>query len=620
VSFSKTEFDVLHAIDIDFSKHSLGFDFEPTLPRLAPLKKVNIFVGPNNSGKSRLMRGILARLIERSYVPFSEHSAAFWQVFRRSLDLVGPIPDEQVPRTDLGKLSIILHSLQLPTLSENKRMEVSDKIDHLISRLPEDEVGLELRALKLALTEVFRTSPTSQSVLRLLYVPTVRGFRTPPNQPNYSSERAKSDYFGAISGSGFDVSCGGDMYQLLKNRLLGNKSERKSVADFERFLSENFFEGRPLTLIPHEKEQQIYVTLAPEKEQRISNVGDGLQHLISILFPVFMERKATIQAVEEPELFLHPGFQTKLLECYLKEELAHVQLLATTHSNHLVNFTLDREKISIFRVKKIINDRTEDQEPKFRTCYVELSTRDALSELGVQRASLLLSNCVIFVEGPTDRAYFQKYIELCAISRKLRKPIADLHYSFLEYGGVNLASYSFLEKENKVDAFRLVGSDFLVIIDSDISEAKKERANALKNVLGTQLITFDALEVENLLSPKVLSDVITSYEKRIVTELNGLTWSHYQHHRLGTFIEKLLGTSATRNKKSKHPYADFRLLASGEESPDGYTLRDKANFARKAISFMQKPNDLSDEALRVGGQLLDFIVKANPNVTFQDRN
>lgn len=604
-------------IDIDFRGSNLGYTFDTSPERLAALKKVNIFVGPNNSGKSRLVRAMLTRVLEKRYVPHSSKAEKYWRYYPNSLAILKKETDKGTYPAGYTKVSNILRTLVLPTFVETPDQNIGNSLDTSISQLPDDPCGVELKAAKSILTEPFFASLHNPIDLRLVYVPTVRGFRSPPNNATYSSERFRGDYFGGTGEGSLSISCGGDMYKRLKERLLGNKSHRKSISDFEKFLSNNFFDGLGVTLIPHENEQQIYVTVGKEKERMISNLGDGLQHLISILFPVFIDRRPTIQAVEEPELFLHPGFQTKLLDCYLQPELSHVQLLATTHSNHLVNLTLDRTSVSVFRVKKEVKPDSEDVEPTFSVQYFDAHAREALGDLGAQRSSLLLSNCVIFVEGPSDRAYFQRFIELYCDRLGFRCPAVDLHYSFLEYGGSNLSSYNFLSNDGKVDPCRLIGSEFLVVIDTDTSEKKRERAKMLEDAIGSKLIRFDAVEVENLLGPTTLSRVVTEYEGSQTPLLHDLKWIDYKDERLGSFIESKLGAKINRKTRSKRPYADAPLNENDATSGKPVTLKDKTDFCVKALSYLNRHEDMTDEALKLAESLHDFICTHNPVLRYR---
>ena len=47
------------------------------------------------------------------------------------------------------------------------------------------------------------------------------------------------------------------------------------------------------------------------KDLEIHELGDGLQNIIVLLYPVFTAEKPTRFFIEEPENNMHPGFQKK---------------------------------------------------------------------------------------------------------------------------------------------------------------------------------------------------------------------------------------------------------------------------------------------------------------------
>jgi hypothetical protein len=57
---------------------------------------------------------------------------------------------------------------------------------------------------------------------------------------------------------------------------------------------------------------------------------------------------------------------------------------------------------------------------------------DVLSDLDVRASDLFQSNGIIWVEGPSDRVYIKKWLEI-----KDPSTIENLHYQFAYYGGKN---------------------------------------------------------------------------------------------------------------------------------------------------------------------------------------
>lgn len=603
--------------EVNLKTRGLTYKFEPFEFRFAPLSKINLLVGPNNSGKSRLMRAVIHSLTDNEYVPWSKDVNGYWSALARCLELLEEAQSTN-PHEAIPKMKGALLASPLRTLTEG-RSEAFDKFANFIPQVSHlKDLKSQLEQLEPVLRKANHSAPKKHENLKIVYVPALRGFKSPPKEPRFFSKQAEDTYFKGIGTNQLAVECGGDTYIRLQSNLLGKKEQRKLVAEFERFLADQFFEGQSVTLVPNLATESIFVSLGREKEQPISSVGDGLQHLIAILFPLFVDKRPTFQVIEEPELFLHPGFQTRLLDCYMRPELDHVQLLTATHSNHLLNLTLDRSSLSVFRVKKEVLGKDEDQLPSFGVKYLSGDVKELLVDLGAERASLLLSNCVIFVEGPTDRRYFQRFIEQYARSIDHKTPLVDLHYSFLEYGGSNLSSYNFLDDTEKVDPLRLIGQDFIVIIDQDAGVKKQERREKLERSLGPKLKLFDAIEVENLLHPKVLRAVVEDYEGGPVSQFSSVKWEDYRYERLGSYIEKLLGDDVKRFSKSRNPYADVPRGSQGSLPPEGYTLKSKMAFCEKALVHIRSHEDMTEESLRLAKELFNFIMESNRNVKFSE--
>lgn len=399
------------------------------------------------------------------------------------------------------------------------------------------------------------------------------------------------------------------MYDRLKVRLLGNRQERASIRLFEEFISRHFLEGKGLTLIPREREKMVFARISNETEQSIPNIGDGIQQIVTILFSAFTEQEPCLLFIEEPELFLHPGFQTRLLQCFEKQELAHVQVFATTHSNHLLNLTIDRANTAIFQVRKECPPDHDEAIPSFTVERLTDERREVLAELGVARSSLLLSNCSILVEGPTDRRYFQRFLEIYIAEKKetdgFTEYTPDLHYSFVEYGGANIVQWGFLERENAMDFTRILGAEVFVIIDQDESKWKEERYKEFQESLGDRVYRIGAIEVENLLGVAPLRSVVAEYERGEVESLRDISEAEYANKRLGTFLEEKIASSKRRSSNN-HPYADVPKSGNG-----GGTLKRKVDFCDRAIPYINTRSDLTQAAWELAEKIYDFIKKHN---------
>jgi len=256
----------------------------------------------------------------------------------------------------------------------------------------------------------------------------------------------------------------------------------------------------------------------------------------------------------------------------------------------------------VYKVSKNIPaGESAEQIPQFR---VENSSNDdfpLLAELGVRNSSVMLANCTIWVEGITDRLYIRKYLKL--FQKEFRQYMEDIHYSFVEYGGANLPHWSFSDDESEgIDVKRLCGR-VLLIADRD-DDDKKMHAD-LASHLGERFFQLPCREIENLLTPAIISAVIRK-DCGDAIDLKPFDHSQYFDQYLGRFIDKQVlpdNWKAIRGRKSEHPY--------GGESGSG-TIVTKVPFCRKAIDNIKELKDLSKDALQLCERIYKFIEENNP--------
>ncbi len=213
-------------------------------------------------------------------------------------------------------------------------------------------------------------------------------------------------------------------------------------------------------------EEHIQVFLNDE-ERDLHDLGDGIQMLIILMYPIFMADKDSWIFIEEPELNMHPGFQHLFLKAITtnpKITDKNLTFFITTHSNHLLNLSLSHpDQISIFTFEK--SSGSESNKSISRIKKVFGNDLDVLNLLGTFNASVFMANCSIWVEGITDRMHLRAYLKAYIRDNKEDKfeYIEDLHYSFFEYGGSNIAHFSFLEDEkDKIKAHFLSNKIFLL--------------------------------------------------------------------------------------------------------------------------------------------------------------
>lgn len=101
-------------------------------------------------------------------------------------------------------------------------------------------------------------------------------------------------------------------------------------------------------------------------------------------------------------------------------------------------------------------------------CEVLSDSRSVLDDLGVTSGDLVQANGVIWVEGPSDRIYTKRWLEL--YSRSVSEPafIELVHYAFVSYGGALLKHIGLTGNQTERVDIRTVNRNFSVVLDRDL--------------------------------------------------------------------------------------------------------------------------------------------------------
>lgn len=388
---------------------------------------------------------------------------------------------------------------------------------------------------------------------KTVYIPTLRSAHTLTDSnggriPDTFFRTNIADHYQLVSS--VEIFTGLELYQQLDRDFRGRR--RKDLESFEEFLSKTFFNSIGVEIIP-EHPDETYAR-PPEKgkmrhgviavklgqsgmEMPIHLLGDGIQSLIILLYRVFMASSDTWFFIDEPEIGLHPGLQRIFLDAITNHPdiiKKNHRFFLTTHSNHLLDLTIDKKNISIFT----FSSRGEGDDQKH---IIRSSSNDrlsALTELGVLNSSVLMANCSIWVEGVTDRLYIQKYLNEYCIKEKLPIHQEDIHYAFFEYAGSNLAHYVWATDDDADDTdigddgtetegtdnadkddiaekihMQFIANHVFLIADRDKGKTKKHEFWSQKVMQSKGAFNYyvtPGKEVENLLSPEVLKAIFSS--------------------------------------------------------------------------------------------------------------
>jgi predicted ATP-dependent endonuclease of OLD family len=356
-----------------------------------------------------------------------------------------------------------------------------------------------------------------------------------------------------------EIITGLDLYKKIRRIRNSRKSEREDFYKFEQFMKTYFFQGQDVDIVAMDTDESaeehitIHFSIESGKDREIHNLGDGIQQIIIMMYPIFTAPKGAWIFIEEPEINLHPGLQRIFIEQLLNNEdlkEKDLTIFITTHSNHLLDLSLEmKENVSIFTFEKSVTKNTSSIKVK----NVINSDTDILKLLGVNNSSVFMANCSIWVEGISDRIYLRAYLKAFNdyYSDKTRYK-EDLHYAFFEYAGSNVSHYLFLSPNELEDLdiseemFLQIKAQFLsnkifLMADQDSEKEAKHDSLAKQENKNFEYYPLPVREIENLLSPAQIGQFLTGikFQKKItIEEVNrkSIEFEKYKNVYLGKYL------------------------------------------------------------------------------------
>jgi predicted ATPase len=285
----------------------------------------------------------------------------------------------------------------------------------------------------------------------------------------------------------------------LQNPDVHQQSEKRKFARVNNFL-QSVTDNRTATLeIPFERD-----TILVHMNGRtlpLESLGTGI-HEVIILAAASTILEETVVCMEEPEIHLNPILQRKLVR-YLSDETSN-QYFITTHSAAL----MDTPEAETYHIQLRENQSTVTRvtSDKQRSVVCE--------DLGYHPSDLLQSNCVIWVEGPSDRTYLAHWI-----SKYAPELVEGIHFTIMFYGGRLASHLSGNDLDGAVEGFislRRLNRRAVILMDSDRS-SKDRPINATKTRLikefdegpGHAWVT-DGREIENYIPTDQITAALTA--------------------------------------------------------------------------------------------------------------
>lgn len=581
------------------------------------LSKTNVFIGENNSGKSRFLRYLFKT--DFNFLS-NEDLNKFFDEMNHSI-------------TPYGNYSIIYsfyHTLPQPNKEKfiklydkiNSNEELYRNVNFIFLRILEDHHDIYTLNNKFYFP-IIRGTKDYKTIINYKLDTFLRSTNSIQNKDainhyisllNLQSNGLESfdiyndiivqEYFKDNKEIGENILTGGKLYNEIKSMLLGDGSQRKVIEKFQKFLQENFFSNYDkVQLIPNEEKKVLYVKIGND-ERAIYDWGDGTQQLIVILYSLYKHKDeiGKLFFIEEPEMYLHPGILRKFIEVINSDVFKNHQYFITTHSNIVLDTSADTNiKMSIFKFKKVSN-KDDNAGKTFLVEQCNNGDVSLLNELGVRNSSVFLSNCSIWVEGITDRLYLKHYLELYYKKNPKEKVYREnIDYTFIEYGGGNVVHFNFDEKiddSNSINA-KYINNKIFLIADNDNTKPKTKKANRkekYKSLLGNNFYELSATEIENLITFETLKQILINQNPNKEEEICEVLKDkkEFTNKKLGNFIDGLF------------PEGGIKKYAA-----ESGTIKNKLEFCKEAISVMNDYDKLSKEAKTLTQKIYEFISNNN---------
>ncbi|MHC4178480.1 MAG: ATP-dependent nuclease [Planctomycetota bacterium] len=229
-------------------------------------------------------------------------------------------------------------------------------------------------------------------------------------------------------------------------------------------------------LVQRRESGQWEINLEEPEKGRVpmSQTGSGLKTVLLVLANLLLVPRIVNKPLsqflfgfEELENNLHPAIQRRLFR-YLREKAMKegCHLFLTTHSNVVIDLFSTDEHAQLLHV-------THDG--KCASVSVVETTghgHSVLDDLDVRASDLLQTNAIVWVEGPSDRIYVNRWIELWSDGEL----VEGVHYQCLPFGGSLNAHLSFELPEwvdEMIPALN-VNRHAIVLMDSDRRGEKDE--------------------------------------------------------------------------------------------------------------------------------------------------